>query len=113
MDIDPRVAELYREEIEELTDLLRNDASWEDLRRILRNNGFDLETSLLVACIEGEEEDKEWGVLVTNDKRVIEYERRTTIQQNNDASFVATDITHQPKRLADYPSVFVALAQIS
>jgi hypothetical protein len=99
--------DLLRMEIEELSDMLRNDETWENLREILRARNIDPEKSLLVSFME-DDEDRELGVLVTGAKRVIEYKRSTTA---NDASFEAVDITDQPERLEEYPQVPIALAE--
>lgn len=98
-----------RLEIEELTDLLRNDATWANLREILREKGFDPATTLLASFME-DEECNEYGVLVTREKRVIEYQRCMINGQDNSASWVTVDITNRPERLADYPQVPIALA---
>jgi hypothetical protein len=105
---DAEDADLSRQQIEELTDMLRNDETWENLRVILREKGFDPETTLLVSFME-DEEDHEFGVLVTSDRRVIEYKRNTDV--NDAASFEAVEITDRPDRLEDYPEIPIALAE--
>lgn len=100
--------DLLRQEIEELTDMLRNDETWANLRTILRAKGFDPQTTLLVSFME-DDEDREFGVLVTADGRVLEYQRDTAT--DDAASFEATDITNVPGRLEDYPQVPIALAE--
>jgi hypothetical protein len=99
--------ELLRQEIEELTDMLRNDETWDNLRTILRDKGFDPETTLLVSFME-DDEDREFGVLVMSNGRVVEYQRNTAT--DDAASFEATDITNDSERLEDYPQVPIALA---
>ena len=101
-------ADLWRQQIEELTDMLSNDETWENLRVILREQGFDPDTTLLVSFME-DEEDHEFGVLVTADRRVIEYKRSTDV--DDAASFEAVDITDQPDRHEDYPEIPIALAE--
>lgn len=48
--------ELYKQEILELTELLKNDEEWEDLRNILNEQNIDLRHIALVSFIEDEEE---------------------------------------------------------
>ena len=57
--------ELYKQEILELTELLKEDEGWEDLRNVLVLKGFDLTQILLVSFMENEEEN-EYGVIVTS-----------------------------------------------
>lgn len=40
--------ELYKQEVLELTELLKNDEEWEDLRNILIQKGFNLSKTVLV-----------------------------------------------------------------
>lgn len=112
-DADEKLKDLLREEIEELTDLLRNDEDdlWTDLQESLRKKGFDPATSLLVSYVEDEEDGTEYGVLVTPDRRVIEFQRNAYAEDEDSENFVATDITNDPERLEDYPQVPVALAE--
>jgi hypothetical protein len=110
MSDDDDERELLRQEIEELTDLLRNDETWQNLRTILRAKGFDPQTTLLVSFME-DDDDQELGVLVTAAGRVIEYQRSTT--SDDPATFAGVDITDDLERLEDYPQVAIALADFS
>jgi hypothetical protein len=105
---DEEEEDLLRQEIEELTDMLRNDETWHNLRAILQEKGFDPETTLLVLFME-DDENHEFGVLVTSEGRVIEYQRDTT--SDDAASFQGIDITNDPARLEEYPQVAIALAE--
>jgi len=100
--------DLLRMEIEELSDMLRNDETWEKLREILRARNIDAQTTLLVSFME-DDEDRELGVLVTAGRRVLQYKRNTAV--DDAASFEAVDITDQPDRLEDYPQVPLALKE--
>lgn len=100
--------ELYKQEILELTELLRDDEDWEDLRSILRLKEFDSNQILLVSFIEDEEEN-EFGVIVTRDLNVFEYSRSTKegIEVLDDIKI--NDITNESDK---YPQVCVAIDMI-
>lgn len=100
--------ELYKQEVLELTELLREDEDWEDLRGILKVKGFDLNQILLVSFMEDEEEN-EYGVIVTRDLNVSEYSRSTKEGNNNAGSFKLNDITNE---LDKYPQISVAINMI-
>ncbi len=102
---------LYRQEIEELTDLVRNDKGWHDLRRILGEAGFNLSRTMLVSFLEDEEEG-EYGVLVTLDKKVYEYERSTAAIENDIRHFKFKEITANKEKRALFPQIETALRMI-
>lgn len=103
--------ELYMQEISELTELLREDEDWEDLRSILRLKGFDYNHILLVSFIEDEEEN-EYGVVVTCDLNVFEYSRSTKDGIDIFNSIKINDITNTDK-LDKYPQVSIAIDMIN
>jgi hypothetical protein len=69
---------LFREEVEDLTGRLRTDPDEEELRSVLKRKGLDPASVLLVSCLQ-DGDDHEWGVVVTPERRVIEYERRVRL----------------------------------
>ena len=101
--------ELYKQEILELTELLREDEEWEDLRNILVKNGFDLNQLLLVSFVEDEEEN-EFGVIVTKDLKAIEYSRSTSDDEENTDSFNSKEII---SGMDKYPQISVAIDMIN
>ena len=52
--ITPYERRMYRQEVEELTVLLRDDPEWEGLRRVLRRRRVHLSDTLLAAFQEDE-----------------------------------------------------------
>ena len=52
--------ELYKQEVLELTELLKNDEEWEDLRNILIQKGFNLSKTVLVSFVE-DDKGNEYG----------------------------------------------------
>ena len=103
--------ELCKQEILELTELLRYDEEWEDLRDILTKKGFALSQIALVSFMEDEEEN-EYGVIVTKDMRVTEYSRSTQNGNNNVDSFKIKDITTAKDEIDKYPQIDVAINMI-
>lgn len=72
---------LDRQEIEELTGLLRFDPDWADLRDVLSRQGLDPAHILLAAFCE-DEYGHEYGVVVTPEAKVYEYARRTASRRS-------------------------------
>ncbi|MCT4509693.1 MAG: hypothetical protein N4A48_13225 [Tepidibacter sp.] len=102
---------LFEQQIVELTSLLLNDEEYNDIKNILINSGFCINKIVLVSFIEDEEEN-EYGVLVTNDKRVIEYTRSTKVEQSNKKYFTSVDITDNDETIILYPQVQIAFHMI-
>jgi hypothetical protein len=102
---------LYRQEIEELTDFVRHDEGWLDLRNILTDNGFFVDDTLLVSFLEDEEE-MEYGVIVTKDKKIFEYSRSTEEDNDTLESFKLLEITHDNDKIDKYPQIPIALKMI-
>jgi hypothetical protein len=62
-----------RQEVRELTELLRTDVSFADLRGVLATRGLDPSHVLLAGLIEGEEEHQ-YGVLIAVGFELIRFE---------------------------------------
>jgi len=69
-------AELLRLEVEELTEMLRTDDVVEALRTSLRDRGLVIDDLLLAGFVEDEDE-REWGPIVTKTGTIFLYERST------------------------------------
>ncbi len=104
----PDQQRLYRQEVEELTALLRGDPTWEALRRALRRRQVSPGATLLAAFAE-DEYGVEHGVLVTAGGRVIEYSRRVGGPGVRPRMLAWRDRTDDPGLLLEYPQVAVAL----
>jgi hypothetical protein len=65
--------EQLRQEVRELTDLLRTGASFADLRDLLATRGHHPSQTLLAGLIEGEDEHQ-YGVLITVGMELIRFE---------------------------------------
>ena len=92
-------------QIDELTDMLRNEDDFESLRAALSDKGIDAASALLVWFCE-DEELKDYGVVI--DSRGIAYE----YSRDNDGgwSHAFLSWTELPtERFDEFPSVAVAL----
>ena len=103
--------ELYKQEVLELTELLRNDEDWQDLRNILTRNGFNISRIALVSFMEDDEEN-EYGVIVTKDIKISEYSRSTQNGKNSEDNFIIKDITNEKDKIDKYPQISVAIDMI-
>jgi hypothetical protein len=65
--------ELLEQEVSELTDLLRNDESFADLRDALASKGVPPSTTILAGFMESEDYIM-YGVVLTEDRRCIRFE---------------------------------------
>lgn len=101
----------YREDIERLTNYIRNEKDWSDLSNILVEKGFNLIDILLIAFHEDEEE-MEYGVIVTKEKKVFQYSRSTEKGKNNIDNFNISDITNDSEAKGDYPQIEIAYKMI-
>ena len=102
---------LYQQEIEELTEFVRNDDDWADLRNILIEKQFNLLDTLLVAFAEDEDE-MEYGVLVIREKKVFEYSRSTAVGRNNASNFNISELTDLNNAFDKHPQVKIAFRMI-
>lgn len=100
--------ELYKQEILKLTGLLKNNSEWEDLRNVLNEKGINIKHFTLVSFIEDEEEN-EYGILVSKDIKVIQYLRTTKYGDNN---FSIIDITNNKYEINKYPQIHIAIHMI-
>lgn len=103
--------ELYKQEVLELTELLKNDEEWEDLRNILTQKGFNLNNIVLASFVE-DDKGNEYGVIVTKDIQISEYSRLTQNEKNNIDSFKLKDITNEKNKIDKYPQILVAIDMI-
>jgi hypothetical protein len=102
---------LVRQEVEELTDLLRRSAEWRDLRQTLESRGIKPEDVLLATFYEDEEEN-EYGIFVNVDRRVFEYKRST--RRGAKPQFLQwRERTGDEEILREYPQIVEALALLS
>jgi hypothetical protein len=95
----------YIQDIKELTDYVRHDEDWQELRDILIKKELILDELLLVSFME-DEEMNEYGVVVTIHKKVYEYERQVGKGINH---CTINEITDDKTRQSDFPQVAVAL----
>jgi len=65
--------ELLQEEVRELTDLLRNEADFQDLREILTDKGMQVSETVLAGLI-GSEDGSQYGVFLTSGIQCIRFE---------------------------------------
>lgn len=103
--------ELLRQEVEELTDLLRHDAQWLDLRSTLGSKQLDPERVLLATFYEDEDEN-EYGIFVTDDRRVFEFKRSTRPGAKPRFS-QWVERTGDDGALREYPQIVEALSLLS
>ncbi|MFQ9546394.1 MAG: hypothetical protein ACLR02_15415 [Clostridium sp.] len=103
--------ELYKQEVLELTELLKNDEEWEDLRNILIQKGFNLSKTVLVSFVE-DDKGNEYGVIVTKDIQIIEYSKLTQHEKNNIDIFKLKNITNEKDKINKYPQIPIAIDMI-
>jgi hypothetical protein len=92
-------------EVEELTGFLRDDARWNQQRDIVRKAGLDPTRILLISFQESEDLD-EWGTILTEDGRVLEWKRNTNTPSQSDATW--TDLSKDQEALRDLRTLAVA-----
>jgi hypothetical protein len=68
--------DLLRQEVTELTELLRHNAKWADLRAALRTKNLSPEDLILAGFFE-DADGNEFGVIITSKEELVEYERKT------------------------------------
>lgn len=74
-------ADLLRQEVEELTELLREDPGWGDLRTALREKGLTPEHLVLAGFFEDEGEH-EFGAVVTPEGRFFQFQRSSAAESS-------------------------------
>jgi hypothetical protein len=72
MENETSEGDLLRQEVIELTDLMRNDSDFSDIREVVLAKGLPLNDTLLAGLIEGEEENR-YGALVTSSGQCITF----------------------------------------
>lgn len=102
------MSDVYKEEVNELTSLLRDDDDWYDLRDILTNRGFDLNKIALVAFNEDDDES-EFGVIVDNNHKVFVYLRSNNVGSNETVNFDLSEITDEEDQRIKYPQIKTAI----
>ena len=97
---------LLQQEIEELTDLLRNNPDWNDLRKALLRKNINPDDILLAGFMEDEENHK-FGVIVTQNGEILNYERDTAF---DNFEFSKWEKVKDIEKLSDtFPAVKIAL----
>lgn len=100
-------ADLLRQEVEELTELLREDPAWEDLRRALREKDVAPENLVLAGFFEDEDEH-EFGAIVTAAGRIFQFQRSSAAGSSGFLEWVERN---NPEVLLDtFPAVVEALS---
>jgi hypothetical protein len=102
---------MLRKEVEELTAKLRDDPEWDDLRRVLRRRRIRPAEVLLASFME-DEDGIEFGVLVTSDRRVIDYRRRIAVHRQGPRVLAWRDRTDDAGVITDFPQVAIALEML-
>jgi hypothetical protein len=103
--------DLLRQEVEELTDLVRTSPEWKDLRSAL--SAKDLTPSdVLLATFYEDEEENEYGIFVTTERRIFEFSRST--RKGAKPRFTLwIERTGDSRTLREYPMIEEALALLS
>lgn len=102
----------YSDEVEELTDLVRNDENWADIREILIDVGFDPQQIVMAGFAESDDE-REFGIFISkSDLKVFEYERSTVEEENNSKHINIFDRTGSEDFYSQQPHIKVALEMI-
>jgi hypothetical protein len=92
-------------EVRELTDLLRTDDAFADLREVLTAKGLSPSDTILAGLLDGEDESS-YGVIITSDGECIRFETAP------DSSLMTWDVIQDLDTLADdfrAPSVAMAM----
>lgn len=97
---------LLRQEVDELTRLLRHDRGWADLRLALKAKGVEPDEAILAGFME-DEEGNEFGVIVERNLTVYEYEQDT---HSRSRQFVKWRAVPNPSDLLDeFPAVEIGI----
>jgi hypothetical protein len=96
--------EQLEQEVRELTDLLRTDATFADLREALATKGLSASDTILAGLVEGEDESR-YGVVLTADRQCVLFE------SDPDGSLIRWEIVEDPSTLTtDFQAVGVGIA---
>jgi hypothetical protein len=94
--------ELLRQEVDELTALLRDGEHWADVRTALASKGLPANRVVLTGFMEDEDEN-EFGVVITDELEVFQYQRDTS---SNPRHFITWCKVDNPAQLLDtFPAV--------
>jgi hypothetical protein len=94
---------LFKDEVVELTELLRTDASLDALRSLLENRGLRADETILAGLIDSEDMSQ-YGVLLTREARLVAFEIAP------DGAVRRWDDVEDPRLLeADFQAVAVAV----
>jgi hypothetical protein len=97
---------VLKQEVNELTSLLRNDKEWKGLREALQEKGFDADRIVLAGFMEDSDEN-EFGVVITDELKVFEYKRNTSEESGQ---IVEWRLVKDVNGLLDtFPAVIVGL----
>ncbi len=99
MKLSEEEIEDFKLEIEELTDLLRNE--WKDLNEVISKH-FDLDQTLLCGYYEDENNGTEIGVLLIDRKKIVRFE----FLNNN---LKLTEVENAESIINEFPQVTIAL----
>ena len=88
----------YKEEIQELTELLNTE--WTDLKEMLSNE-LNLDNALLCSYFEDDDEG-EYGVILTKDKQIYQFSIQEEVLE-------VIKVEHVQNIEEEYPQVIVAL----
>ncbi|PUA29849.1 MAG: hypothetical protein B0W54_04660 [Cellvibrio sp. 79] len=103
----------YKEEIKELTELVRSDDDWSDIRNILNEVGF-MSGEIVMAGFAENEDEREFGIFINKaDLKVYEYERSTADGENNSKNIYLYEKTGDRVFYAQQPHIELALEMIS
>lgn len=98
--------ELLRQEVRELTDLLRHADSFADLRAALAARGSPASGTILAGLIEGEDESR-YGVMLTASQECVQFETAPN------SSITRWEIIDKPDALSsDFQAVSVAISMM-
>jgi len=101
MNLSKEEIEEYKEEIQELTNLLHTE--WTDLKDVLSKE-INMENALLCSYFEDEDED-EYGIVLTKNKQIYEF----SIQEG-DLEIIEMESNDGIEE--EYPQIVVALTMI-
>jgi len=98
--------ELLKQEVRELTDLLRHADSFADLRDALAARGSSASETILAGLIEGEDEGR-YGVILTASQECVLFETAP------DGSITRWEIIDKPNALtSDFQAVSVGISMM-
>ena len=99
------IESLYKEEVKELTEFLRND--WDDMRDLLEQHGINVANAFLFGYVEEEDDGTEIGVIYTQDIGFQQFKKKSQILK------IETAIVERLKNEFPQVAVFEDLATYS